>query len=449
MGGMAGTGGAGGGGTAGAAGGGAAGASGGGTAGMAGGGAAGASGAPACQTGEVRCQNKKIAVCANGMFGAETACDLGCDQSGCLEVTSIGTGGGHACATLSDHTLWCWGANTELQFGSAPGGLLGSKVPTLISSDVASVAVGFAHTCVLTTAGAVACWGRNTFGQTGAGFDSPAAMMTTTPVMAGVTLLAASSSDSTCAVTSAGLHCWGRVFDGQDWDGTNHVSAPTLITGIPAGTITQISLGAAAGCVVVDGRAVCWGRKGHQVGQGAGPEGGYAAPADIASSVTPIGGVAVGDLSEAAWPVDGSQLLTWGGNSSGQLGFVGADTGTPTNILPMTAIPTPVKHVSVGFRAGCAIAGPQRYVRCWGSNGNGELGSGDPAGDGYSPRNVIADKQGSLLPIDADLLDLGWAGACASTKDRKSIYCWGDGELGQVGNGAAMDARTAVKVAFP
>jgi alpha-tubulin suppressor-like RCC1 family protein len=90
--------------------------------------------------------------------------DLGADSSM--------TGGGHACAVVGDHKLFCWGANNAGQLG------LGDNqnnrlTPTPVDlPDVVEVATGSEFTCARLVTGAIRCWGRNHRGQLGNGATS-------------------------------------------------------------------------------------------------------------------------------------------------------------------------------------------------------------------------------------------------------------------------------------
>lgn len=95
---------------------------------------------------------------------------------------------------------------------------------------------------------------------------------------------------------------------------------------------------------------------------------------------------------------------------------------------------TPARSLSLGWAEhDCALLEDGR-VKCWGSNGSGELGiestdAYDPLG-GYSV--LPAAKLGARR---ATAVNAGWFATCASFDDG-TVGCWGSDSFGQLGNGA-------------
>ena len=73
---------------------------------------------------------------------------------------------------------------------------------------------------------------------------------------------------------------------------------------------------------------------------------------------------------------------------------------------------------------------PDGAVRCWGSNGRGELGDGT--------------KTNSLVPVqvsgitDAQAVGVGYEHSCAIRG--ASVSCWGANDHGQLGDGTRADS---------
>ena len=76
---------------------------------------------------------------------------------------------GHACATRSDNTLWCWGLNEYGQLGL--GDTVQRSVPTQvgIGTTWSQVSTGHYYTCALRNVHSLFCWGYNSTGQLGVG----------------------------------------------------------------------------------------------------------------------------------------------------------------------------------------------------------------------------------------------------------------------------------------
>jgi alpha-tubulin suppressor-like RCC1 family protein len=123
----------------------------------------------------------------------------------------------------------------------------------------------------------------------------------------------------------------------------------------------------------------------------------------------------------------------WGYNQYGQVGDETIiDRFSPTNTKGLTA----VGKVSAGEFHSCAIM--NSGVKCWGDNEWGQLGNGTTTG--------------MLVPVDVYSLSTGakavTTGAnhsCAVTTSG-GIKCWGDNEVGQLGDGTRTNRLTPVDV---
>lgn len=118
-----------------------------------------------------------------------------------------------------------------------------------------------------------------------------------------------------------------------------------------------------------------------------------------------------------------SSLWCWGDNSSGQLG----DGTTSPRPGPVRVVGPSVlagfTAVSVGADHSCALLGGA--ARCWGENGQGQLGNGSTT-DSSTP---VAPAGGhTFLSISA-----GDGYTCGTTSSQ--VLCWGLNNNGQLGNG--------------
>ena len=84
---------------------------------------------------------------------------------------SITAGTTHTCATRTDGTLWCWGANDSGQLGIGGGTDQDRprQVTTPAAGGWAGVTAGYDHTCATRTGGTLWCWGYNGNGELGLG----------------------------------------------------------------------------------------------------------------------------------------------------------------------------------------------------------------------------------------------------------------------------------------
>jgi hypothetical protein len=88
-------------------------------------------------------------------------------------VVELGVGIYHACARLTDGTVWCWGSNRWGQLGAplpeADAGAVGSSLtarPVAGLTGASSLAVGDLFSCAL-VGGDVRCWGNASYGRVG------------------------------------------------------------------------------------------------------------------------------------------------------------------------------------------------------------------------------------------------------------------------------------------
>lgn len=69
----------------------------------------------------------------------------------------------HACATRTDHTLWCWG------FDDSENILAQTPMRVGTTNTWTAVTMAFDHACATQTDNTLWCWGANGFGELGLG----------------------------------------------------------------------------------------------------------------------------------------------------------------------------------------------------------------------------------------------------------------------------------------
>jgi alpha-tubulin suppressor-like RCC1 family protein len=84
--------------------------------------------------------------------------------------TGVSAGGHQTCGTRADHTLWCWGSGAYGALGLG-GEMRKAPRPTQVgtATDWAGVSAGNFHTCGIGTHHSVWCWGNNASGELGLG----------------------------------------------------------------------------------------------------------------------------------------------------------------------------------------------------------------------------------------------------------------------------------------
>jgi alpha-tubulin suppressor-like RCC1 family protein len=318
---------------------------------------------------------------------------------------AIHAGGRQTCALTGDGDAYCWGANNSGQLGT---GLTASESrPTLVAGGLkfASLSVGgFAHACGRTTDGLVYCWGSDQFGQLGstpaetcaAGSVEIACSRTPRQVTLGGAASGVSAGfDHTCALrTDAAALCWGDNTAGQMGTGTVAANVPpTAMVG--SVRFASLASGSLHGCgVAADGRAYCW-------GDGR------------------MGALGVPGITESLAPT-----LVSGGHTFGRIS---------------------ASHGNTSLAHTCAVDRDGRAF-CWGSNQDGQLGIGDEAAESCVSRS------GQMFPCSQAPRAVSggesWAAVAAGRHFTCGIstagaaFCWGLGEVGQLGTGMTGSAAT-------
>lgn len=383
-----------------------------------------------------------------------------------------------------------------------PGGALPTLDDASDSDGFVSVSAGAEHTCALDTAGAAYCWGSNEYGQLGAPSDTScfredrvvSCRLRARMVDGSLQFQKVSAGGRiTCGLTVVGrAYCWGDNLRGGLGEPVLRES-PSPVAIASAASFSDIAAGGEHACAIrTDGVAFCWGWNDMgQLGNG-GSGSGSAVPVLVNTPVRFVS-VSAGEHRTCGRQSDGATFC-WGStwvNSIGGLEVVRPQT-TPQRV-PATDVPL-FASVSVGGATTCGIT-PQLTAHCWEANPAGGIGDGTAAGS-TTPRPVsgnsryVAVSSGAMHTCaidDAGLAHCWGAGAagqlgispvlltsrcasgiaCTTTPVRVSgwrhftsisagqgnhscgltiagnVYCWGAGNLGQLGNGSRFSVSWA------
>lgn len=243
----------------------------------------------------------------------------------------------------------------------------------------------------------------------------------------------------TCALDRSGkAYCWG-----DSWGvaggvlGTGDIAGSTLPVAVAGGlSFKAIDAGQWHACALtIEGEAWCWGL--GQFGRlGNGGTANQVSPGPVAGSHRFVS-IAAG-LSHTCGLTRQGKAYCWGLNSEYQLGNSGASSGTPVPV----EIGAKLVTIAAGENHTCALT-TAGSAYCWGLGNHGQLGDG--VGDIYDDLNHVS------LPVEVlgghrfIAITAGVNTSCGLRADGVAL-CWGDGRVGQLGDGNEVHSNVPVAV---
>lgn len=133
--------------------------------------------------------------------------------------------------------------------------------------------------------------------------------------------------------------------------------------------------------------------------------------------------------------IDNGSVSCWGLGSKGQLGNGGVSTQYSPTLVTGLGVGRTAVSISAGYSHTCAVL-DNGEVACWGENNVGQLGNG---GNSDSSIPTLTNSLG--VGRTAVEVSAAMAHTCAILDDG-SVVCWGSGNYGQIGNGANYDTTS-------
>jgi alpha-tubulin suppressor-like RCC1 family protein len=359
--------------------------------------------------------------------------------AGGTDWKQVSAGTLHTAAVKTDGTLWTWGNGLSGRLGDAT--LTNSSTPVTTfagGTDWKQVSAGDSHTAAIKTDGTLWTWGNGGSGRLGNSLLTNRSTPVTT--FAGGT--------DWKQVSAGGSHTVALRDDGVDKElftfGLNTssqlgISVPDIIPGPVFSyedTWKQVTTGYShTAAIKTDGTLWTWGNGLY----------GRLGDATVSNSSTPVttfaGGtnwkqVSAGDFHTAAVKTDGT-LWTWGFGAFGRLGnSLLTNRSTPVTTF---AGGTDWKQVAAGFNHTAAVK-TDGTLWTWGNGGSGRLGN-----------SSLTDRS---TPVTTFAGGTNWkqissgTGHTAAIKTDGTLWTWGNGESGRLGTNDNTPNRSTPVTTF-
>jgi alpha-tubulin suppressor-like RCC1 family protein len=201
-------------------------------------------------------------------------------------------------------------------------------------------------------------------------------------------------------------------------------------------TATQVSSGYDYSCALLSDQTVkCWGQTSDVILMGS--------PAGVSSQTPvqmfyagPVAKISAGQYHACEITSDGA-LWCWGNNTWGQA----SPTDSSSAAVYPIQIPGTYADVIAGYRTTCALSALDLSIKCWGENVYGQRG------DGTFDSSFEVTGPDPMAINHVTKLALGVWHSCALISGE--VYCWGEAEYGQLGQGSFSSANLPTPTLVP
>ncbi len=366
------------------------------------------------------------------------------------EWPRLALGTEHSCFLDKNKQVWCWGSNLFGEIGNGKHGWTGSleemdnpdshvKSPYRLPLDnISSLAARGGQSCAVDENGTLYAWGMGEGPQKYElrFVDKPIPRKTLHPV------IHLSPGLKTCIVAQNGLpYCAGQKTNREEEEVANRSNEYgfyhfKLVSDL--GPVLDIATSQQAACAVKTDKSVwCWGT--NDYGElGRPPGGAHARPVQILGLKARK--LAAGAYHFCAIDVVGT-VHCWGQANHKQIANSISQRAvfepTLVNLGEKPAVQLAASHFSN------LVLSTDGSVWGWGDNRNGTLGALSTSDIGPVVRVISGEREPPLVQIA-----MGDHHACALRAD-ESVWCWGQGDDYQLGNGKNEDSFAPVQVIFP
>lgn len=306
------------------------------------------------------------------------------------QAVAVATSGLHTCAASANGTVRCWGLGEQGQLGTGEVLFQPQAIPIAVPGIVSAiqVALGPNHSCAVLSDGTARCWGINPYGELGDGTNQQRLTPTSVFELRGASRLSAGDDRSCALLLDSTLRCWGYNAEGQLADGTRtNQLQPAPVLGLV--DVVQVDVGRWDTCTVLRNASVlCWGINGLKYDGGSGAVTQEPSPDADKPSDVPMFAHATQisvGLAHTCARLQDGRIKCVGSNRSHQLGIEGLHSGPGGDFVPN--LPA-MEQVEVGLHHTCARS--RHEVWCWGQNDFGQVGDGSASDFGVVPSRVLS-----------------------------------------------------------
>ena len=411
-----------------------------------------------------RCGNGRLdgaEECDSGIVGGTDQCLANCRLP--RSARPFSGGDRFFCAVSFNGRVFCKGNNQQGQVNPSldrPDTNLSVQRRSDIPIGVLQIAAGGNAACARLANGEVTCWGGGQLGRDSSNSNRDPQQVGGVRIanrpLTDVTAIDM-GGESSCAVRDDGsVWCWGTGLLG---DGSYPPSTPQVAvqlrlgteripgaTSAPVENATQVALGDSFGCFLdANGNVSCWGL--NDVGQ-LGFDGGYMNCQQTSESclnhayrveaqqLSNVQLIRVGARHACALTNTNNnqvRVVCWGDNRQRQ---TRPNDGTPSLTPGPIENLTNATDLALGEDHSCALLTTGR-IKCWGSNGFGQIGDGGASRVTLTPTTVINQAEGELRNQTA--LFSARNSTCGLGQNGV-LSCWGR-MFGQTGDRARIITR--------
>ncbi|HTV11334.1 MAG TPA: hypothetical protein VME20_05665 [Acidimicrobiales bacterium] len=360
------------------------------------------------------------------------------------EVLQLAGGGYSAYAVAKDGSVWAWGDDIEGQLGDGTDfGISLVPVRVLRLPGAVAVVASANSAFALQDNGSVWAWGDDAIGELGTGKEP---FTSGIPVrvrdLDHIALLAAGDLSVYALRQDGTVWAWGNNAFGQLGRGTGTLESDVPIEVSGLSDVEGLAAGEnTAFALRRDGTVWAWGDGTFgELARPGGP-GADSAPLEV-PQLTQVSAIAASTYTAFALNADGT-VASWGDGSFGQLG--NGNCKPASAACPLSSEPTRVSmlnHVTAISAGGYAAYALESdgSVWAWGYGAYGQLGNGSTSSSDVPVRVV------GLRHVVAIA---GGGNAAYALESDGSVWAWGYGAYGQLGNGTFSSSVVPRPVEFP